>query len=63
MDDHKMKSGVPRVNGALSGATPNKKRRIESSHLFQGSNEIMIVHKDEEYNLRITRNGKLILTK
>ena len=50
-------------------ATPNisvpaeKKPRIESNHLFQGNNEIVIVHQKEEYNLRITRNGKLILTK
>ncbi len=40
-----------------------KKPRIESAHLFQGNSEIVIVHQNEEYNLRITRNGKLILTK
>jgi hemin uptake protein HemP len=40
-----------------------KKPRIESDHLFQGNGEIVIVHQKEEYNLRITRNGKLILTK
>jgi len=44
-------------------ASPEKKPRIESSHLFQGNSEIVIVHQKEEYNLRITRNGKLILTK
>jgi hemin uptake protein HemP len=40
-----------------------KKPRIESHRLFQGNSEIAIVHQNEEYNLRITRNGKLILTK
>ena len=40
-----------------------KKPRIESNHLFQGTTEIVIVHQKEEYNLRITSNGKLILTK
>ena len=40
-----------------------QKPRIESDHLFQGNSEIVIVHQKEEYNLRITRNGKLILTK
>ena len=40
-----------------------KKPRIESNHLFQGNSEIVIVHQNKEYNLRITRNGKLILTK
>jgi hemin uptake protein HemP len=44
-------------------STASGKARIESASLFQGKNEIIIVHKNEEYNLRITRNGKLILTK
>jgi hemin uptake protein HemP len=40
-----------------------KKPRIQSNDLFHGSTEIVIVHQKEEYSLRITRNGKLILTK
>ncbi|HVO93556.1 MAG TPA: hemin uptake protein HemP [Terriglobales bacterium] len=40
-----------------------KKPRIESAELFDGKSEVVIVHQNEEYNLRITRNGKLILTK
>jgi hemin uptake protein HemP len=43
--------------------TASKKPRIESAELFDGSSEIVIVHQKEEYSLRITRNGKLILTK
>jgi hemin uptake protein HemP len=43
--------------------TSRKKLRIESSSLFQGEREIVIIHQKEEYNLRITRNEKLILTK
>jgi hemin uptake protein HemP len=39
------------------------KPRIESENLFQGKSAIIIVHQNEEYNLRITSNGKLILTK
>lgn len=31
--------------------------------LFQGSQEIQISHNGENYRLRITKNGKLILTK
>ena len=46
-----------------TSGSPAKKPRIESSHLFQGNSEIVIVHHDEEYSLRITKNGKLILTK
>jgi len=48
---------------ATIAAPTGKKPRIESHHLFQGNSEIVIVHQKEEYNLRITRNGKLILTK
>ncbi|HEY7554527.1 MAG TPA: hemin uptake protein HemP [Candidatus Binatia bacterium] len=40
-----------------------QKPRIESNNIFQGKSEVIIVHQNEEYNLRITRNGKLILTK
>jgi hemin uptake protein HemP len=51
-----------------SGATDvslsaDRKPRIESARLFQGGGEIVIVHQNEEYSLRITRNDKLILTK
>ena len=49
-----------------NGAAPTacgRKPRIESERLFHGNSEIVIVHGDEEYSLRITKNGKLILTK
>lgn len=36
---------------------------IPADFLFQGSQEILISHKGEHYRLRITKNGKLILTK
>jgi len=36
---------------------------IRSTDLFQGEKELVIRHRGEEYRLRITRNGKLILTK
>lgn len=46
-----------------SASTAARKPRIESRRLFQGNSEIVIVHHEEEYSLRITKNGKLILTK
>ena len=58
-----------RINFASQGVRIAKstvaarKLRIESQRLFQGNNEIVIVHHEEEYSLRITKNGKLILTK
>lgn len=36
---------------------------LRADLLFQGSQEILIDHKGETYRLRITKNGKLILTK
>jgi len=36
---------------------------VRSDELFRGGQEIVIVHHDQEYRLRITRAGKLILTK
>jgi hemin uptake protein HemP len=36
---------------------------IPTDYLFQGNQEILISHNGEHYRLRITKNGKLILTK
>ncbi len=38
-------------------------RRITSDELFAGCRELVIEHSGEEYRLRITSKGKLILTK
>lgn len=48
---------------AAASTAAARKPRIESQRLFQGNWEIVIVHHNEEYSLRITKNGKLILTK
>ncbi len=36
--------------------------RIRSEQLLGGGNELVIEHHGREYRLRVTRNGKLILT-
>jgi hemin uptake protein HemP len=46
----------PGIRVLPSGAIP-------TDFLFQGSQEILISHNGEQYRLRITKNGKLILTK
>jgi hemin uptake protein HemP len=38
-------------------------RRLESTTLFDRGREVVIVHHGQEYRLRITKSGKLILTK
>jgi hemin uptake protein HemP len=36
---------------------------ILAEFLFHGRQEVLITHQGQTYRLRITRNGKLILTK
>ena len=42
---------------------PGRPRAIASPELFRGAREVVILHQQEQYRLRITRQGKLILTK
>lgn len=58
-----MESTIETANQGDPLAAVNEKRRISSSALFKKGREVVIVHHEEEYVLRITRNGKLILTK
>jgi hemin uptake protein HemP len=60
----------PMAQDALSSRQPidSGKRTLPSGaiptdFLFQGAQEILISHHGENYRLRITRSGKLILTK
>lgn len=39
------------------------KKRIASTELFRGERELIIEHGSDEYRLRLTNQGKLILTK
>ncbi|MBZ0169317.1 MAG: hemin uptake protein HemP [Kofleriaceae bacterium] len=48
---------------AASSPSLRCRRKIESAALFQRDRELVIIHEGQEYVLRITRNGKLILTK
>jgi hemin uptake protein HemP len=57
--------GAERLEPA-SSAVPGEagaRRRIPSTALFCDRREIVIVHRGQEYRLRITRADKLILTK
>ena len=38
-------------------------RRIAVSDLLDGRREAVLLHRGDEYRLRLTSNGKLILTK
>jgi len=43
--------------------TTARRRRIASDRLMGGLREIVIEHGADEYRLRVTGSGKLILTK
>lgn len=44
-------------------AEPRKPRRLTSAELMGQGQELVIQHAGFDYRLRITRQGKLILTK
>ncbi|MGE3541030.1 MAG: hemin uptake protein HemP [Candidatus Tectimicrobiota bacterium] len=54
-------AGPKREPPAPVGNAP--RRRITTAALMQGAREIIVLHQGEEYLLRITKSGKLILTK
>ncbi len=47
----------------IERSVPLADNRINSRDLFAATREIMIVHGDETYRLRLTAQNKLILTK
>lgn len=59
MNNNKTTSGLP---SPVIQEVSNR-RQFESRQLFAEQQEISILHAGEEYRLRITSNGKLILTK
>jgi len=52
----KTKTEVPEI-------TQSKPNSISSQSLMSNKKELTIIHGKDEYKLRITGNGKLILTK
>jgi len=58
MDDPERQSHSPQ-----SRATPNNERVISVRRLLGENGRARLEHRGEIYQLQITRNGKLILTK
>jgi hemin uptake protein HemP len=48
-----------RKNASVNGEPP---ARVSSESLLGSRGELLIVHNGREYRLRLTQNGKLILT-
>ena len=49
--------------GRTAEAAPDQPLRVPADALFRGRRELIILHNADEYRLRVTSNGKLILTK
>jgi hemin uptake protein HemP len=50
------------VNPPKSPPAAPEPRRVSSEDLLGTNKELVIVHAGREYRLRLTQNGKLILT-
>ncbi len=55
------KQSVDQMNSQTE--QPTIPRVVRSEEILQGQSEIQIIHANETYRLRVTRNGKLILFK
>jgi hemin uptake protein HemP len=53
----------PSSDDKPSAAPPSRPRRLKVSELLGGEREAILEHDGQDYRLRITANGKLILTK
>ena len=54
---------VPHASSAPSRLPPQELKRVSSEELVGPAREVLIRHAGCDYRLRITRQGKLILTK
>ena len=50
------------IQTSAEAAKQRQPLRVTSRELLENRNELIIVHDGREYRLRITQNGKLILT-
>jgi hemin uptake protein HemP len=59
----KMQASAP-DGGAHTAGLPGlpETAKVKSEELLRGRGELVIVHQGREYRLRVTQNGKLILT-
>ena len=63
-----MNRATPKPAAKLPSPSPQDvsqrpRERVEVASLMAGRRDVVLVHGVEEYLLRITSNGKLILTK
>ncbi len=57
---NRIQDGIERGGATRPDIGPT---RVTLDSILRGRQEIIIEHRDKEYRLRITSNGKLLLTK
>ena len=62
MDNHRTSPDGPAAVPERLEPAASAPRRVRSEDLLKGAVEILIEHHGREYRLRVTQNGKLILT-
>lgn len=60
--DRKMPALPPHAQAPPGGRSGTAPAHIRSDDLFGGAQEVVIQHNEREYRLRVTAQGKLILT-
>jgi hemin uptake protein HemP len=61
-DDARPDLTLPPPDTAAPNGQDTRPERVESARLLGGARELVILHAGREYRLRVTQNGKLILT-
>jgi len=56
-------TAVPGSTSDAAKRVPSSPVTVDSATLFKGTEEIRLLHRGQEYRLRVTKQGKLILTK
>jgi len=59
---HDDRTNPASTHSPTAAPVPGPARRIRSEEILRGAREIVIEHDGRQYQLRITQNGKLILT-
>ena len=60
MDQNEGQKPAPATEGFAKSVPPVT---LETESLFKGTEEVRLLHRGQEYRLRVTKQGKLILTK
>jgi hemin uptake protein HemP len=53
----------PQPSQTRYGTARPQRQRVSTTELMRGGREVILLHEGQEYVLRITKTGKLILTK